>query len=122
MSMEGLVIDCHTVDQWEEQFQKHIGFDRLVVVNFTAPWLGPCVAIAPYFAQFSKMMRHVTFLEVNVSELESIVQKYSVVAMPTFVFFKNGEIVDKILDADKYQLRACIEKHATLNLVSANVV
>ncbi|KAI3767103.1 hypothetical protein L2E82_17189 [Cichorium intybus] len=112
MAMEGVVIDCHSVNAWEEQFQQHIDSEKLLVVDFTASWCGPCRVIAPVFAEYAKKKPHVTFLKVDVDEVKSIAQNYSVEAMPTFMFFKKGEIVDKIVGAQKDDLRACIVKHA----------
>ncbi|KAI3767106.1 hypothetical protein L2E82_17192 [Cichorium intybus] len=112
MSMEGVVIGCHTVEEWEEQFQKHVDSEKLVVVDFTASWCGPCRRIAPVLVEFAKMMPHVTFLKVDVDELKSVAEKYSVEAMPTFMFLKKGEIVDKIVGVNKDNLRACVVKHA----------
>ncbi|KAI3767097.1 hypothetical protein L2E82_17183 [Cichorium intybus] len=119
MATEGVVIGCHTVEQWEEQYLKHMGSEKLVVVDFTASWCGPCRVIAPILADFAKRMPHVTFLKVDVDEVERVAQKYSVEAMPTFLFLKNGEIVDKVVGAKKDELHACILKHAGPSVVSA---
>ncbi|KAI3521948.1 hypothetical protein L1887_11424 [Cichorium endivia] len=112
MSMEGVVIRCHTVEEWEEQFEKHFDSERLVVVYFTATWCAPCRIIAPAFFDVANMTPYVTFIKVDVDELRSIAEKYSVEAMPTFIFLKKGEIVDKIVGANKDTIRAYVVKHA----------
>ncbi|KAJ0440866.1 putative monodehydroascorbate reductase (NADH) [Helianthus annuus] len=112
MAEEGVVIGCHNVDQWNEQIGKHKASQKLAVVDFTASWCGPCRVIAPILADFAKKMPHVTFLKVDVDEVETVAQEYSVEAMPTFLFFKNGEVVDKVVGARKDDLHACIVKHS----------
>ncbi|CAH1422284.1 unnamed protein product [Lactuca virosa] len=105
MASEGVVIGCHTVDQWKEQFDTHVGSTKLVVVDFTASWCGPCRMIAPILAELASNIPHVTFLK-------SIAQEYSVKSIPTFVFLKEGKIVDKVVGAKKDELSACVAKHA----------
>ncbi|KAK3424854.1 thioredoxin H-type 1 [Eucalyptus grandis] len=113
MAEEGQVYGCHTVDAWKEQFQKGVESKKLVVVDFTASWCGPCRLIAPIFAEMAKKMPHVLFLKVDVDELQSVATEHSVEAMPTFLLLKDGQIVDKVVGADKEQLQASINKHAT---------
>ncbi|KAF5792524.1 putative monodehydroascorbate reductase (NADH) [Helianthus annuus] len=112
MAEEGIVVGCHNADQWKEHFDKHKASQKLVVVDFTASWCGPCRVIAPILADYAKKFPHVAFLKVDVDEVESVAQEYSVEAMPTFLFFKNGVKVDTVVGAKKDELLACIVKHA----------
>ncbi|KAL4584257.1 hypothetical protein LXL04_008853 [Taraxacum kok-saghyz] len=112
MAEEGVVIACHTVDHWKEQLEKHKDSKKLVVVDFTATWCGPCRMIAPIFADLAKKMPNVVFLKVDVDELESVAQEYSVEAMPTFLFLKDGEIVHKVVGAKKDEIVSSVEKYA----------
>ncbi|XP_049363017.1 thioredoxin H-type 1-like [Solanum verrucosum] len=69
-SEEGQVIGCHKVEEWEAQLQKGVETNKLVVVDFTASWCGPCRFIAPILAEIAKKTLHVIFLKVDVDELK----------------------------------------------------
>ena len=112
MSEEGQVIGCHTVDAWNEQLQKGNDSKKLIVVDFTASWCPPCRFIAPILAEIAKNMTNVTFLKVDVDELKSVAEDWAIEAMPTFIFLKEGKIVDKVMGAQKDQLQQTIAKHA----------
>ncbi|KAM3306268.1 thioredoxin H-type [Capsicum chacoense] len=111
MAEEGQVMGCHTVDAWNEQLQKGIETKKLIVVDFTASWCGPCRFIAPFLAELAKKLPNVTFLKVDVDELKSVATDWAVEAMPTFMFLKEGNIVDKVVGAKKDELQQTIAKH-----------
>ncbi|KAK6125696.1 hypothetical protein DH2020_015533 [Rehmannia glutinosa] len=114
---EGQVIGCHTVEAWDEQLQKGNDNKKLIVVDFTASWCGPCRFIAPFFAELAKKLPNVTFLKVDVDELKSVASDWAVEAMPTFIFLKEGKILDRVVGAKKEELQQTIAKH--LNPVTA---
>lgn len=68
----------------------------LVVIDFHATWCGPCKVIAPTFLKLSNTLLHATFLKVDVDKVQAVAQKYSVRAMPTFVFLKAGVKIDEV--------------------------
>ncbi|PHT49378.1 Thioredoxin H-type 2 [Capsicum baccatum] len=111
MAEEGQVIDCHTVDALTVQLQKGIETKKLIVVDFTASWCGPCRLIAPFFAELAKKLPNVTFLKVDVDELQSVATDWAVEAMPTFMFLKEGIVVDKVVGAKEDELQQTIAKH-----------
>ncbi|KAE8230251.1 hypothetical protein CF326_g4752 [Tilletia indica] len=87
---------------------------KVVVVDFHATWCGPCHAIAPTFASLStKHASGGVFLKVDVDKVKEVSQRYSVSAMPTFLFIKNRAVVDTLRGADRARLTALVEKHAS---------
>ncbi|KAJ4890190.1 Thioredoxin H1 [Raphanus sativus] len=108
---EGQVIACHTVEAWNEQLQKGNDSNTLVVVDFTASWCGPCRFIAPFFADLAKKLPNVIFLKVDIDELKTVASDWAIEAMPTFMFMKEGKIVDKVVGAKKDELQSTIAKH-----------
>ncbi|XP_074583147.1 thioredoxin H1-like [Curcuma longa] len=111
MAEEGVVFACHTVEEWTRQLELANESKKLVVIDFTASWCGPCRMIAPIFADLAKKLPNVIFLKVDVDELKTVAQDWAINAMPTFVFLKEGTIVDKIVGAQKEELPRRIELH-----------
>ncbi|OMO87500.1 Thioredoxin [Corchorus capsularis] len=116
MAEEGQVIGCHTVEQWTQQLETANASKRLVVVDFTASWCGPCRFIAPILADLAKKLPHVTFLKVDVDELKTVAQDWAIEAMPTFIFLKEGTILDKVVGARKDELQQKIALHSSTAL------
>ncbi|EYU31166.1 hypothetical protein MIMGU_mgv1a015811mg [Erythranthe guttata] len=116
---EGQVIGCHPMESWNEQLQKGNDNKKLIVVDFTASWCGPCRFIAPFFAELAKKLPNVTFLKVDVDELKSVASDWAVEAMPTFIFLKEGKILDRVVGAKKDELQQIIAKHQNTASVSA---
>lgn len=87
--------------------------NKLVVVDFTATWCGPCRAIAPHYESLShRYQNRARFLKVDVDEAQDVAQFCSVSAMPTFHFYRDGRKVAQFSGADPNQLDRTVEQHA----------
>ncbi|XP_049924053.1 thioredoxin isoform X1 [Epinephelus moara] len=80
--------------------------DKLVVVDFTASWCGPCKQIGPHFEELSNKAenKNVIFLKVDVDDAQEVAAEWEIRAMPTFIFLKNGEKVMEVVGADRVKL------------------
>lgn len=69
-----------------------------VVVDFWAPWCGPCKAIAPILEELaSELGDSAKICKVNVDNNSEVAGKYEIRAIPTILVFKNGEVADTIV-------------------------
>lgn len=91
-----------------------IAGDKVVVIDFWATWCGPCKMISPIFDKISETpaSQKLDFYKVDVDEQSQIAAEVRISAMPTFVFFKNGQKVDSIVGADPSKLQETINKYA----------
>ena len=71
----------------------------LVLVDFWAEWCGPCKSMHPIFDRMTKKYRHIKFARVNVDRSQDISMRFGVQSIPTFIMFKNGQPVDKMVGA-----------------------
>lgn len=72
----------------------------VTMVDFWAPWCGPCRMIGPVVEEIAEDYRQTADIcKVNTDEEASIAQKYGIRSIPTIMFFKNGELVDQMVGA-----------------------
>lgn len=77
-----------------------INSDKLTVVDFWAPWCGPCIALGPTIdALANEYAGQVNVGKVNVDENPNLSVNYGITSIPCVLFIKNGQIVDKQVGA-----------------------
>ena len=74
--------------------------DKLLVVDFFATWCGPCKKLSPTLDEVSEELgEQVNIVKVDVDESEDLAMDYGIRSVPTVLFFKTGQKVDKFVGA-----------------------
>ena len=85
---------------------------KLVVVDWSAGWCGPCKAIAPIYEQLAAATPDVVFVKADIDTLQDASVEAGVQSVPTFHFIKNNELVAEFSGADANKLKALVKQHA----------
>lgn len=88
--------------------------DGLVLVDFWAPWCGPCKMVAPVLEELdSESGDKVKIVKLNVDDNQETAGKYGVMSIPTLLFMKDGNVVDQVVGFQpKETLAELVSKHA----------
>jgi thioredoxin 1 len=84
--------------------------DQPVLVDFWAPWCGPCRVVAPVLEQLAGERSDLRIVKLNVDDNQQTAAKYEVLSIPTLILFKGGQPVKKVIGAyPKKKLEAELE-------------
>ena len=94
--MSGDLLDFSDAD-FDEQVLKN---DLPVLVDFWAPWCGPCQMVTPVIEELAKdYTGKIVFGKLNTDENRMSAEKYNIMSIPTLLVFKNGNLVDQVVGA-----------------------
>lgn len=78
----------------EEEFNREIMNDK-VVVDFFANWCGPCKMLAPIVEEVSNELEKITFIKVDIDEIESLPRQFDIMSIPTLLVFEKGKLIKR---------------------------
>jgi thioredoxin 1 len=110
MATETQIVQTFTDTNFDETVLKSGG---PVLVDFWAPWCGPCKRIAPTIdALAAEYSGKLTIGKMNVDDNPMVPERYQVRGIPTLLLFKGGQVVESVVGAaQKEDLKKVIEKH-----------
>jgi thioredoxin 1 len=87
------------IELTKDNFESVVG-NGVTLVDFWAPWCGPCRMIAPVIEELAEDYDgKATIAKVNTDEQQELAVRFGIRSIPTILFFKNGEVVDQMIGA-----------------------
>lgn len=79
--------------------QEVLNSDKPVLMDFWAPWCGPCRMVVPLVEEIAKERSDIKVVKTNVDEEQELAMQFGVMSIPTLVVMKNGKIVNQVTGA-----------------------
>ena len=85
----------HVIELNHQNFEKEVGIG-VTLVDFWAPWCGPCQMMLPNLAEFAEKSQGVKVAKVNVDQNMDLAQRFRIMGIPALIVFKDGQIVEQV--------------------------
>lgn len=100
----------------DQSFKNEVESGGTVLVDFWAPWCGPCRMIAPILEELDQELEDkVKIAKLNVDDNPDTASRFGVMSIPTLIVFKDGQPVDKVVGVQpKESLKNLLSRHAAV--------
>ncbi|CAI5774833.1 glutaredoxin-3 [Podarcis muralis] len=118
MAAEGgaaALAEAASADQFRDLLQQP--GRSLVVVHFWAPWAPQCVQMNSVMAELAKEHLQVAFVKLEAEAVPEVSEKYEITSVPTFLFFKNSQKIDRLDGAHAPELTKKVQRHASSSTI-----
>jgi len=108
--MAGEKVVVLTKDNFEQEV---LNYDGVIMVDFWAPWCGPCRAVGPIIDELANEYDgKVKVAKINIDDEGEVAAQFRVMSIPTIMLFKKGEVVERVVGArTKKEFAALMDKH-----------
>jgi thioredoxin 1 len=108
--MAGKKVIALTKDNFEQEV---LNYDGVIMVDFWAPWCGPCMSVGPIIDELANEYDgKAKVAKINIDDEGEFAAQYRVMSIPTIMLFKKGEVVERVVGArTKKEFAALIDKH-----------
>jgi len=109
-AMPETIIEIKSVEEFNKILKDYP--NNIIIIDFWAVWCGPCMFFAPVFKKLhEEFKKEIIFVKVNVDENNAISTKYNITGIPTTLFIKNGDVINKVIGALNYeQMKQVLEE------------
>lgn len=100
-------------DVTDQNFDAFVKGHKVVLIDYWAPWCGPCRRVSPIVEELARENATVTFAKVNTDENPMTAGKFGIMSIPTLQVWKDGKVVDQMVGAyPKQNIVEMLKRHA----------
>ncbi|CAN8235875.1 unnamed protein product [Cochlearia groenlandica] len=106
------VVEIKNKYQWKSRLNALKETNKLLVIEFTAKWCGPCKTLEPKLEELAAKYTDVEFVKIDVDVLMSVWMEYNLHTLPAIVFMKRGQEVDRVVGVKFDELERKLHKYS----------